>query len=110
MNLEGLNLGLTLYGSWGALARAGYANEILKEYANYRIHLTHRDIQEMRTIFLCQFDDRWHQLLDRYKERKHGDNNEVHIKGADSINFVVLPALCELSGGVDCEVIGGDIV
>lgn len=66
---ESLNLGLALYGSYGNLAAAGYENEVLKAYANYVIQLTHKDIQDLRRIFLCQFDDRWEDLIRRYKDK-----------------------------------------
>ncbi len=93
MNIQGLKIGLTLYGSWANLARAGFHNEILKEYVNYRIQLTQNDIQELRRIFLCpHFDDRWLDLINQYKE-KNESTSSAAIENNNPSNHAILPAV-----------------
>lgn len=110
MTIEGLKVGLTLYGSWGALSRAGFQNEILREYANQRIELTDNDIQELRRIFLCPyFEDRWQELLAQYKE-KHEQVNSVNDQDNNNNNYVVLPAVHIVPSDLECENGSGGIV
>ena len=67
--VEHLNHAKTLYSTWGNLASAGYANQIMNAYANYRIQLTSQDREELCRIFgIYNYDtDGWELLTRRFE-------------------------------------------
>lgn len=109
MNIKTENLiyAKELYLSWGNLARAGFQNEILKEYANYRIRLTDNDVSELRRIFYCEFSDRWEHLIEQNKEKLDDRPNQDNFKVVGAIDNDVPPPVLNLHSSVGDEDAGG---
>lgn len=66
---DSLNYAKTLYGSWGALSRAGFGAEIMNAFANHQIQLTQHDRDEIcRVFWIYSYDSNgWDLLLQRFK-------------------------------------------
>jgi len=71
--VESLNYAKTLYHSYGAIARAGYATQIMRAYAEYKIQLTAQDRDELCRIFsVYNYDTNgWELLTKRFTDESN---------------------------------------
>ena len=58
LNLEGLSLAVRMYGSWSAVARAGFHVDVMREYRKHQIRLNHEDIRNLKMIYLSAYTEK----------------------------------------------------